>query len=299
MRSGRAITLAAVLLGLFTALVIPPAEAKPSPQAQLEKLTKQAADLQKAYRGQIQSLEDTRDAAQKAGNRMKKLRTDLAAAEKQIAQFYANSYMSGTIDGPKVFTYSGDPDSILGQAATVTYLAEEKNQRLNRISGLIKESRTAKKEADGKISDLKKEIDRLEAKKKDVGQLLRKFGFQAPDAGSGLTARMVSIRNVILQGFPMPFGVGCLRPGDPGEHGKGRACDFMMSTGGRMPDAAAQARGDALAQWCIENGRQLGIMYIIWRQRYYDIRTGAGWRTMSDRGGVTANHYDHVHVSVF
>ena len=39
-------------------------------------------------------------------------------------------------------------------------------------------------------------------------------------------------------------------------------------------------------------------MYIIWRQRYYDIRTGAGWRMMADRGGVTANHYDHVHVSV-
>ncbi|MBB4701356.1 hypothetical protein BJ982_002900 [Sphaerisporangium siamense] len=48
-----------------------------------------------------------------------------------------------------------------------------------------------------------------------------------------------------------------------------------------------------------ENGRQIGIMYIIWRQRYYDIRTGAGWRQMSDRGGITANHYDHVHVSVF
>ena len=39
-------------------------------------------------------------------------------------------------------------------------------------------------------------------------------------------------------------------------------------------------------------------MYIIWQQRYYDIRTGGGWRMMSDRGGATANHYDHVHVSV-
>jgi hypothetical protein len=40
-------------------------------------------------------------------------------------------------------------------------------------------------------------------------------------------------------------------------------------------------------------------MYIIWKQRYYDIRSGGGWDMMSDRGGVTANHYDHVHVSVF
>ncbi|MDH2427574.1 hypothetical protein [Sphaerisporangium sp. TRM90804] len=275
------------------------AEAKPSPQAQLNKLTKQASDLQKAYRGEIASLEDTRRAAQKAGDRVKKLRADLAKAEEQVAQFYRNSYMSGTVDGPRVLSYEGDPDSILGQVATVTYLAEEKNQRLKVIGDLIKESRAAKKEADGKIVDLKKEIKELEDKKEDVERLLKKFGFQTPDAGSGLTARMVSIRNVIMQNYPMPFGVGCLRPGDPGEHGKGRACDFMMSTGGRMPDAASMARGDALAEWAIDNGRALGIMYIIWRQRYYDIRTGAGWRQMSDRGGITANHYDHVHVSVF
>jgi hypothetical protein len=299
MRSGRVVGMAAVLVGLFSVFAMPAAEAKPSPQAQLNKLTKQAADLQKAYRGEIEGLKDTRSAAQKAGDRVKKLRSDLVAAEGQIAQFYRNSYMSGTVDGPRMFSYTGDPATILGQAATVTYLAEEKNQRLNKISTLIKESRAAKKEADGKIVDLKKEIKRLEDKKRDVEQLLKRFGFQTPDAGSGLTGRMVSIRNVIMQSFPMPFGVGCLRPGDPGEHGKGRACDFMMSTGGRMPDAGSAARGDALAQWCIENGRQVGIMYIIWKQRYYDIRTGAGWRQMSDRGGVTANHYDHVHVSVF
>ncbi|RCG32165.1 hypothetical protein DQ384_06565 [Sphaerisporangium album] len=299
MRSGRVAGLAAALFGLFSALAMPSAEAKPSPQAQLDKLTKQAADLQKAYRGEIQSLEDTRRAAAKAGDRVRKLRSDLATAERRVAQFYAQSYMSGSIDGPRVLTFSGDPDTILSQVATVTYLADEKNQRITSIGRLIDEQKAAKKQADKKIADLKDEIKDLQSKKRQVEELLKKFGFQTPDAGSGLTPRMISIRNVIMQRFPMPFGVGCMRPGDPGEHGKGRACDFMMSTGGRMPDAASQARGDALAQWCIQNGRQIGIMYIIWRQRYYDIRTGAGWRQMSDRGGVTANHYDHVHVSVF
>ena len=33
---------------------------------------------------------------------------------------------------------------------------------------------------------------------------------------------------------------------------------------------------------------------MIWRQR---INFGSGWQLMEDRGGVTANHYDHVHVS--
>ncbi|GAA1266151.1 hypothetical protein GCM10009677_17940 [Sphaerisporangium rubeum] len=299
MRPGRMAALVAGLLGLFSLFAVPAAGAEPSPQSRLNRLTKQAADLQKAYRGQIQSLEDAQEAAKKARRKVGDLRAELADAEQEMGQFYRNSYMSGTVDGPRVFSYTGDPDAILGQVATVTYFAEEKNQRIKRISTLIKESKEARKEVEAKIADLRDEIKSLQAKKKDVEALLRKFGFQSPGSSTGLTGRMVAIRAAIMQNFPMPYGVGCLRAGDPGEHGKGRACDFMMSTGGRLPDAASQARGDALAQWCIENGRAMGIMYIIWRQRYYDIRTGAGWRTMSDRGGTTANHYDHVHVSVF
>nr|BFE82901.1 hypothetical protein GCM10020093_055020 [Planobispora longispora] len=107
------------------------------------------------------------------------------------------------------------------------------------------------------------------------------------------------MRNLVLQTFPMPYGYGCLRPGDPGDHGSGRACDFMLSTGGRVPTAEAKARGDRLAQWAITNGQRLGVMYVIWQQKYYDVRTGAGWRMMSDRGGNTANHIDHVHISMF
>ncbi|MFD2349296.1 hypothetical protein ACFSTC_07840 [Nonomuraea ferruginea] len=108
---------------------------------------------------------------------------------------------------------------------------------------------------------------------------------------------MVNVRAEVMQNFPMPYGVGCLRPGDPGEHGKGRACDFMISRG--MASGGEADRGDALAEWLIRNGDRLGVMYIIWKQRYYDIRSGGGWDPMSDRGGATANHYDHVHVSVF
>ena len=33
---------------------------------------------------------------------------------------------------------------------------------------------------------------------------------------------------------------------------------------------------------------------MIWEQR---INHGSGWKAMEDRGGVTANHFDHVHVS--
>lgn len=78
----------------------------------------------------------------------------------------------------------------------------------------------------------------------------------------------------------------------------GHACDFMVTTGGVMATGSAQAQGDQVAQYAISNASSLGIKYVIWRQRIYDMRS-PGWRMMENRGGNTANHYDHVHISVF
>jgi len=51
-----------------------------------------------------------------------------------------------------------------------------------------------------------------------------------------------------------------------------------------------------LADYIAANERALGIKYVIWKQR---INSGdsRGWRNMADRGGITANHYDHVHIT--
>jgi phage host-nuclease inhibitor protein Gam len=286
---------ALIAVGLFGMFAMPSSvTAEPDRQAQLRKLTKEAAALSKAYRGEIASLDDTRKAAERAEARVKKLKADLVTAEQKVAQFAQTTYMGGGIDSVQIFSMQSDLSSV----ATLAYLNDSKTERLNNVTRLIAEQKKAAKSADQRVDQLKKDIKELQGKQREVEKLLAKFGFQAPDAGTGLTARMVSIRNLIMQNFPMPFGVGCFRAGDFGEHGKGRACDFMISTGGRMPDASAKARGDALAEWCVANGRRLGIMYIIWQQKYYDIRTGAAPKMMANRGSNTANHYDHVHVSV-
>ncbi|TLP52828.1 coiled-coil domain-containing protein [Microbispora triticiradicis] len=297
MRSGRWARLAVVTTVLLAAPAVSgafTASAEPGQQAKLRRLTKEAAALQKEYRGEILSLEDAELAAKKASAKVGKLKVDLLAAQRAVTQFAQTSYMSGGMDASQLFSVSGDLSSL----STLAYLGDAKSERLNGIRALIAKQRKASRDADAEIDKLQRHIKELKAKRREIETLMAKYGFQAPDAGSGLTQRMITVRNAIMSQFPMPFSVGCLRPGDPGEHGKGRACDFMMSSGGRMPDAVAKERGDALAQWCIQHASQYGIMYIIWQQRFYDMRTGAGWRMMSDRGGITANHYDHVHVSV-
>ena len=85
------------------------------------------------------------------------------------------------------------------------------------------------------------------------------------------------------------------RPGDPGDHGKGLAIDFMVPV--------SSALGDQIADYAIQNMASRGINYIIWKQRFYapyDSKYGPAytWNPMPDRGSITENHYDHVHVSM-
>lgn len=88
--------------------------------------------------------------------------------------------------------------------------------------------------------------------------------------------------------------IGGYREGDPDDHGKGLAVDVMVPTSSQL--------GDQVAQYAIDNMDRAGISYIIWKQQFYmpvnNIYGPANtWNQMPDRGGDTANHYDHVHVS--
>ncbi|MFI7418936.1 coiled-coil domain-containing protein [Nonomuraea sp. NPDC049684] len=298
MRIWRLAAVFVVLSGLLGLASPQPASADPNID-ELRRLTKQASRLNDLYRGQIQSLEEIRIQAKNATDTSGDLAARLAAAQAGVAEIARQTYVTGPLDGMQLFGLTADPAIALGQAANMSYMATERTERVRSIQKLIAKSKEAKLNANDKIDKLKKEIRTLQGKRREIERLLAKYGFQQPGGAEGLTQRMITVRAEIMQNFPMKYGVGCLRPGDPGEHGKGRACDFMMSRGGTMASGADADRGDALAEWLIKNGSRIGVMYIIWKQRYYDIRSGGGWDPMSDRGGVTANHYDHVHVSVF
>ncbi|MEV4092009.1 coiled-coil domain-containing protein [Streptosporangium saharense] len=303
MRSSRSITLGVMLSTLLMTPLMAGAAveraAKPNPEAELARLTREADAINKRYRGQVQSLEETRVQASKATQRARSLKRSLATAETAVMRFAQTAYMGGELDDVNLLSFQGDPGATLDGAAMLSYLAGQRAGQLSNLKQLVKDAKDAETAAEAKVVKLRDDITKLKKDRVRIESLLAKYGFQQPGGSEGLTPRMVSVRNAVLQSFPMPYSYGCLRRGDPGDHGSGRACDFMMSTGGRMPTAEAKERGDRLAQWAIDHGRDIGIMYIIWQQRYYDIRTGTGWRMMSDRGGITANHYDHVHISVF
>ncbi len=97
------------------------------------------------------------------------------------------------------------------------------------------------------------------------------------------------IHNAVCANFPDISVYGTLRGGG-GDHGSGRAVDIMVSG----------EEGWEVANFVRENAAAFGVSYVIYSQSIWSVeRSGEGWRGMSNRGSETANHYDHVHVSVF
>ena len=116
----------------------------------------------------------------------------------------------------------------------------------------------------------------------------------AKSENAGLQPQTAAFKEEIANLFGITSFSG-YRQGDSGDHGKGLAIDFMVPEGSEL--------GDKIAEYAIQNMASRGISYIIWKQRFYatfDSKYGPAntWNPMPDRGSVTENHYDHVHVSM-
>lgn len=116
----------------------------------------------------------------------------------------------------------------------------------------------------------------------------------AKSENAGLQPQTAAFKEEVANLFGITSFSG-YRPGDSGDHGKGLAIDFMVPV--------SSALGDQIAGYAVQNMASRGINYIIWKQRFYapyDSKYGPAytWNPMPDRGSVTENHYDHVHVSM-
>ncbi|WP_250214456.1 hypothetical protein [Acrocarpospora catenulata] len=229
-------------------------------------------------------------------------------AQRQVAELAGLNYQS-TVDSPLLLPgMQLDPLVAQLQAERAAKMAEyAKRETERRRAAATAEKLTAdikrksedidkqRKDAEALIDEIKDKLDKLIP----IGPGKLKNGGWAPQLPTGsdnITPRTRLMREEVKKAFNLHYTVGCFRVDSMGEHPLGRACDFMMSSGGTMPSAANVALGNALADWALKNRTKLGVKYVIWRQR---INHGSGWRFMSNRGSITQNHYDHVHISMF
>ena len=119
----------------------------------------------------------------------------------------------------------------------------------------------------------------------------------ADPAMNGLTPHTKKMKVALAKKFGIT-SFSLFRAGDDDGtghgHNSGMAVDFMVPV--------SSAQGDQLAEYLTKHMDELGVYYIIWKQKYYMAQNNIygpanTWNIMPDRGGVTANHYDHVHVS--
>jgi hypothetical protein len=109
--------------------------------------------------------------------------------------------------------------------------------------------------------------------------------------GASITAgraALYDIFNTVCDNWPQIVSYGTWR--NDGEHGEGRAMDIMVSG----------TTGWAVADFLRANYAALDIEYLIYARNIWSVeRADEGWRSMADRGSITANHLDHVHVTVY
>jgi uncharacterized protein YraI len=107
---------------------------------------------------------------------------------------------------------------------------------------------------------------------------------------SGLTSNARSVYRAVCAAFGGSVSsFGGYRAGDGGDHGSGRAVDIMVS-------------GDPgwdIARYVQAHSGELDVTYVIYEQQIWLAGNPLSqWKTMDDGGSRTANHFDHVHVSV-
>ncbi|MFI7535208.1 coiled-coil domain-containing protein [Streptosporangium sp. NPDC049376] len=306
-----ALTFAFVLGGTETAGAAPkPDESRL--RAELTQLNKKVDRLIEAYAAKRESLKKAQEAEKVAQADLRQAEAAYAEAGREVASIVQIRYQNGPLDLPSILSA---PE--VGGAAVMEQLTA---QQIAQLQGFAR-SRDLMKQAADRTAQLSRQIEQeakaVQVQREDAEKVIRviedkleqlvptgsgrrsdgSWAPQLPTGSDNITDRTRIMREAVGQAFQLPHEVGCYRSAnDGGEHPLGRACDFMMSTGGSMPTAANVKLGDELAAWALKNRDRLGVKYVIWRQR---INTGSGWRAMSNRGGVTANHYDHVHISMY
>ncbi|MFB9962611.1 coiled-coil domain-containing protein [Sinosporangium siamense] len=315
----------AVSLVATTVMVGAPGAVHAKPKPSVKQLRQELKQLQKESDGYIGKYYEGRRKLQKAEKDERAAREDLKTSQarfdnaaKQLRLIAAERYRSGGFEPTAAIIGGTDPAAMLGQLALTEQLMLEQNARLSGFTEVRDNHKRAQLAATDRARELRTSLDELETQRKDAVKVIEQikdkidllhtapgargdgtFVPQLPGGSDNITPRMRLVRNLIVERFGVPYGVGCYRSiRDGGEHPLGRACDFMLSRGGAMPGATETQRGHDISNWVVKNAKRLGIMYVIFRQRIWHVRTGS-WRTMSDRGGATANHYDHPHISVY
>ncbi|MFC5825694.1 coiled-coil domain-containing protein [Nonomuraea insulae] len=321
--SPAALAIALITAGALAVLPATAASAAPKPteselRAQLKQLNTKVDKLIEKYNLKRVDLAKAQQGVETAKGKLAAAEQALTAAEQRVAEIARLRYQNADPSLPS-FMLPDNGGFMLPQngssAALLEQITAEQQAIVNGVIRARDDKKKASEEATALAAQVKSDAAEVDEQRDDAEDVIKDIqdkledlvpyatgrnsdGSWAPQLPSGsdnITSRTRLMKAEVGKNFALPYDVGCFRSGSDGEHPLGRACDFMMSTGGTTPSSDHNALGDRIADWALKNKDKLGVKYVIWKQR---INLGSGWRTMSDRGSITQNHYDHVHISM-
>ncbi|WP_157641045.1 coiled-coil domain-containing protein [Longispora albida] len=293
--------------------------------------------LRSALSAASQRYQDARVKITESRKRQQELSTQITQTQgrvdalRKVVGLLAAEQYKGTGRGQlQVFLNSESLSGFLDTATLMRYLSMRDGKAVEDLrieQGKLDEQR---KQLDAAILVQDTELNALRKSQDEALKALRKAGGGDPTLGFGdLPANATPAPRNASGGFSSegctvkdPTTSGCLSPRtlhaynevrkagfsrytacyrsteDGYEHPRGRACDFAAAPNGFSGQAYGGDKeyGNKLAAWLIGNSERLGVLYVIWYRQIW--MPGMGWRSYSGYGGPSAEHTDHVHLSI-
>jgi peptidoglycan DL-endopeptidase CwlO len=327
-RLAAAIAMPAVVLAAVVAGPASPASADPEGGTKTLR-----AALESAAKGHIvakQKLEASQKRQKALQKTLVQTQVEAKAMEGQVAQVAGRAYRLGRFNAMSMLLSASSPDAFLQRAQGLDMMAKLDGKALERYRTAVDTYARATAALNLEIKEQQTQVTVMAKKKKEAELALASVG------GGRVAGGFVSANSPLAKPAPRnsdgswpdekctiddPTTSGCITPRllnayqqarkagfnhhtscfsqrSSGEHPKGRACDFAADKNGFGGTAtgASKTYGNNLAAYFVKNADRLGVMYVIWFREIWMPSTG--WRSYSGSGSPSADHSNHVHLSV-
>lgn len=253
----------------------------------------------------------------------------IATLSEYVSRVAAVKYRSGGTSLMTLALQEHSPSEFLAMADTLTYLGLRDARKIKALRTEREKQSERKLALDTAVAQQKKQLATLKKRRSQAQQAVDEVsGGPGAGYGGGSATAAPAPRNPDGSWPPESCSVddpttsGCITPRmlhayqearragftrftscyrsqeDGGEHPRGRACDFSVTSGGFGGVATGDARnyGNNLAAWFVANADRLAVLYVIWFRQIW--LPGAGWRAYNGSGSPSAEHTNHVHLSV-
>jgi hypothetical protein len=331
----RAWQVAILALATVLTLLVSPSGAFADPDEDGDSKTQTLVkNLEAAAKGYVEAqsaLEESKANQILLKKELDAVEKELVPLRKQVGVIAATAYANGRLSTLGAMLAAQSSDDFLTRATMLEELTLRDDEALHRLTTLEKRAKDNKSAIDAEAaiqstmsSEIKKRLNTLELtlsrsggrkatlnwplalaptakpapRTKTGGLPSERANIKDPTGTGGkITPRLLHALNE-AERFGYTRFTKCWRTQSWGEHPLGRACDFSVTVGGFSGQATGTDRvyGDKLAAFFVKNAKALGVYYVIWYRMIW--LPGVGWHNYSGCCGASAEHMNHVHLSM-